>query len=127
VAEPAFWRGALFWLVLANHAALLLSALLYLPKSLSADWLGDLSLLPRIAGYFLQMGIDALIRLPSVAIPTLCGLICFLALPMWLAQNSKQKRLALWHIPIAIFSVLLAVIAALTPILAQLAGQGAGR
>jgi hypothetical protein len=111
----------------ALTTALAVLAVIQLLRLFDKGWREQLSMLPRLAGYFLEIGYSALYRVPMVAWPILLLLVVYLTIPCVLAQSKQERSLAIAHIPIAVAVILANVIGFITPILAGLASQGAGR
>jgi hypothetical protein len=125
-ARSSSMRRWVLWLCVALTAVLAIVAFVQLLRLLDEDWREQLPMLPRLAWYFLGIGFDALYRVPSVAWPTLLLVIAYLTLPLLLAQSKRERLFALVHVPVAVLMMLGNVIGFVTPILAGLAGQGAG-
>jgi hypothetical protein len=131
---PRRWA---LWLWQASVLLLATFAIFQLVQLFDANWREELLLLPRLSWYFLTVGWDALYRVPTVAWPIFLLLFClgktsntnllvYLIAPLLLASNPAERIQALCFIPLAFVAVLLNVVGFFTPILAGLAGQGAG-
>jgi hypothetical protein len=121
--SPRRWA---LWLWQASVLLLAAFAIFQLVQLFDANWREELLLLPRLSWYFLTIGGDALYRVPTVAWPIFLLLLVYLIAPLLLASNPAERIRTLYFIPLAFLAVLLNVVGFFTPILAGLAGQGAG-